>query len=215
MDGDKLLVSSDRNGHDSEPYAISNQAFVECTQFYINISMLFRRNRSRSSIGNSGLNFPCTRRKFTLYSSKWSSEGVGQNWCISVDINNCQNQAKSIHVVIFESVLFAYLVVHKGQVIFPRRFFLIFSEQVLHIMNRLHLPPPFGDTDTFPGNLFVVTEAELLSRSKTSSNTISEIVEVGAEGAKQEQMKESRLDDEEMELSTSSESELDAGRHSW
>ncbi|KAA3674492.1 U11/U12 small nuclear ribonucleoprotein 65 kDa protein [Paragonimus westermani] len=33
-----------------------------------------------------------------------------------------------------------------------------FYTQVLHLMNRLHLPPPFGDSELFPGTLTVTSE---------------------------------------------------------
>ncbi|TPP64196.1 RNA-binding protein 40 [Fasciola gigantica] len=87
--------------------------------------------------------------------------------------------------------------------------------QVLHIMNRLHLPPPFGDTDTFPGNLVVVTETDLLSRTKASDDQISVSVQPDEEQANHDQhTQELQVDDEEMELSDSSESELDSEENS-
>ncbi|VDP89616.1 unnamed protein product [Echinostoma caproni] len=87
-----------------------------------------------------------------------------------------------------------------------------FYTQVLHLMNRLHLPPPFCDTDTFPGNLLVVTESDLTSQLKTSDQKITEPIETGNKQDNHDSLMRSPVGDEqeEMDLSTSTESEIDS-----
>ncbi|OON20376.1 hypothetical protein X801_03743, partial [Opisthorchis viverrini] len=70
-----------------------------------------------------------------------------------------------------------------------------FYTQVLHLMNRLHLPPPFVDPELFPGTL-IVTAEPLVSRERRTD---------------QQQISKLKGDDElEMDLSTSTESELES-----
>ncbi|CAL8085878.1 unnamed protein product [Calicophoron daubneyi] len=70
-----------------------------------------------------------------------------------------------------------------------------FYTQVLHVMNRLHLPPPFGDPDLFPGSLVVVSESDLTRLREDIPLPPNEPVKNDSEV-------------EEMDLSSSTESEL-------
>ncbi|CAH8524051.1 unnamed protein product [Heterobilharzia americana] len=74
-----------------------------------------------------------------------------------------------------------------------------FYNQVLHIMNKLHLPPPFDDPEHFPGDYLVI--------SATDYARMQTIIDNLQHNSKKDQ-NDADLIAEEMDLSSGSESEL-------